>query len=292
MSKTIFITGASSGIGQRVALLFQGKGWNVVASMRTPEADEVLKDLPNVIRPRLDVTDPASIQSAVDEAIARFGRIDVVLNNAGYGLIGAFETFDARQIERQFQTNVLGLMEVTRAVLPQLRSQRSGTIINITSFAGRSIFPLYSVYHASKWAVEGFSESLQYELNEFNIKVKIIEPGIVKTAFWGRSTDRANNTGVKEYSTYGDPVLGLIDEAAGIIGTQAEDVANTIWKAANDTSSRLRFIVGLDAHITLGARRFLSDAAYTKAMTSFFSRPSMKLFQGIFSRISSGGSQA
>lgn len=286
MRKTIFITGASSGIGQQVALLFQRNGWNVVATMRSPGQDTMLAALPNVICPALDVTDDASIEQAVTMAVARFGQIDVVLNNAGYGLIGAFETFDKAQIERQFQTNVFGLMAVTRALLPHLRQRRSGTFINVTSFAGRSIFPLYSVYHASKWAVEGFSESLQYELREYGIRVKIIEPGIVKTAFWGRSTDRKNQSGIHAYDEYGNPVLDLIDDAAGIIATQAEDVANTIWQAANDSSNRLRYIVGLDAHVTLGMRKVLSDRIYTQVMTGFFSRPSQRLFRSVMSRIS------
>lgn len=285
MSKTIFITGASSGIGQQAALLFQRNGWNVVASMRSPEQDQVLAGLPNVICPVLDVTDDASIDHAVAEALARFGQIDVVLNNAGYGLIGAFETFDKAQIERQFQTNVFGLMAVTRALLPHMRQRRAGTIVNVTSFAGRSIFPVYSVYHASKWAVEGFSESLQYELREYNLRVKIIEPGIVKTAFWGRSTDRHNRSGIHAYDSYGEPVLDLIDNAAALIATQPEDVANIIWRAANDGSSRLRYVVGLDAHVTLGIRKVLSDSAYTQVMTGFFSQSSQRLFQKILSRL-------
>lgn len=287
MSKTIFITGASSGIGQKAALLFQSNGWNVVASMRSPEQDTVLSGLPNVICPVLDVTDDATIDTAVAEAIARFGAIDVVLNNAGYGLIGAFETFDKQQIERQFQTNVFGLMAVTRAVLPHFRQRGSGAFINVTSFAGRSIFPMYSVYHASKWAVEGFCESLQYEVKEYNIRVKIIEPGIVKTAFWGRSTDRDNQSGIGAYERYGQPILELIDNAAGIVGTQPEEVADAIWQATNDNSSRLRYIVGLDAHVTLGLRRLLSDRSYTQVMKGVFSESSQRLFRGIVSRLSS-----
>lgn len=284
MRKTILITGASSGIGQQVALLFQRKGWNVSATMRSPDKDTTLQHLPNVICPPLDVTNSDSIESAISTTIAQFGAIDVVLNNAGYGLIGAFESFTDEQIQRQFSTNVFGLMSVVRCVLPHLRQRRQGLIINVASFAGRSIFPMYSVYHASKWAVEGYSESLQYELAEHGIRVKIIEPGIVKTEFWGRSTDRANNAGVTAYDDYGQPVLDLIDNAAAIIATQAADVAMTIWKAANDPGPRLRYIVGIDAHLTLSARRLLSDRAYRRLMDKVFSTPAQRLFQGIISR--------
>jgi len=284
MRKTILITGASSGIGQQAALLFQRQGWNVAATMRSPHQDTTLRQLPNVICPALDVTDTASIQTAITATIEQFGAIDVILNNAGYGLIGAFESFTQEQIERQFHTNLFGLMAVTRCALPQLRSRRQGLIINVASFAGRSIFPMYSVYHASKWAVEGFSESLQYELAGHGIRVKIIEPGIVRTAFWGRSTDRTNATGVNDYDTYGQPVLDLIDNAAGIIATRPEEVANAIWKAATDDSKRLRYVVGVDAHLTLSARRLLSEGAYRGLMNNVFSPPAQRLFQGIIDR--------
>lgn len=271
MARTIFITGASSGIGRETALRFQREGWNVAATMRSPERETELNALPGVICPALDVTRPDTIRSAVAETLTRFGRIDAVVNNAGYGLIGAFETFSEAQVERQFQTNVLGLMAVTRAVLPHFRAQRDGVIVNVASFAGRSIFPMYSVYHASKWAVEGFSDSLQYEVKPYGIRVKIIEPGIVKTEFWGRSTDRENVTGVTAYEE-GQPMLDMIDEAAGIIATRPQDVADAIWKAANDRSARQRYIIGVDAHLTLFARKVLSDSMYRFVMNTVFAR--------------------
>ncbi len=278
MAKTVLITGASSGIGRETALRFQREGWNVAATMRSPEKETELDRLPGVICPALDVTRPETIRAAIDETLARFGRIDAVVNNAGYGLIGPFETFSEEQIERQFQTNVFGLMAVTRAVLPHLRAQRDGVIVNVASFAGRSIFPYYSVYHASKWAVEGFSDSLQYEVKPYGIRVKIIEPGIVKTEFWGRSTDRANNTGITAYDE-GRPVLDLIDEAAGIIATLPADVADAIWRATNDTSSRQRYVIGLDAHLTLLSRKVLSDGMYRTLMNTVFGRRQVATFR-------------
>lgn len=284
MNKTVLITGASSGIGRATALRFQREGWNVVASMRTPEKETELNLLSGVICPTLDVTRPESIGLAVADTLARFGRIDAVVNNAGYGLIGAFETFSQSQIERQFQTNVLGLMAVTREVLPHLREQRDGVIVNVASFAGRSIFPMYSVYHASKWAVEGFSDSLQYELKPFGIRVKIIEPGIVKTEFWGRSTDRENITGITA-DERGQPVLDLIDEAAGVFATLPEDVADVIWRATNDTSERQRYVIGVDAHLTLLARKLLSDSMYRLVMNTVFGHRQVSFFRTLATRL-------
>lgn len=279
MKQTVLITGCSSGIGRETAFRFQREGWNVIATMRTPDNEQELVGLANVICPALDVTQEATIREAIAEGLAKFGQIDVVINNAGYGLIGPFETFSSDQIDRQFQTNVLGLMSVTREMLPHFRKQRSGLLINVASFAGRSIFPLYSVYHASKWAVEGFCDSLQYEVSSYGIQVKIIEPGLVKTEFWGRSTDRENRTGVNDYDEKSRPVLDLIDAAANMFATKPCDVAETIWMAANDRSNRLRYIIGVDAHTTLLARKVLSDGLYRGVMKTVFSRSSVSILQ-------------
>lgn len=276
MKKTVFITGSSSGIGRAAALRFQREGWNVVATMRSPEKEHELNTLPHVLCPALDVHDPASIDAAVAEALRVFGRIDALVNNAGYGLIGAFETFSPEQIERQFATNVFGLMHVTRAVLPHMRARKTGHIINVASFAGRSIFPFYSVYHASKWAVEGFSDSLSYEAACFGVRVKIIEPGTIRTAFWGRSTDRENASGIRAYDDFGKPVLELIDTAAATISARPEHVAEAIFKAAEDDSTRLRYVVGMDAHLTLTARKLLPDALYGTLMRTTFQSPATR----------------
>src|SRR5215216_677679 len=184
MSKTILITGASTGIGKATALLFQQRGWKVAATMRSPEKADDLKGLNNLACIRLDVTDISSIRQAITDVISQFGSIDAVVNNAGYGMVGPFEASTVEQVERQFATNVFGLMNVTRELLPHFRARGAGTFINISSMGGRITFPLYSVYHATKWAVEGFSESLQFELRQLNIKVKIVEPGPIKTDFY------------------------------------------------------------------------------------------------------------
>jgi NADP-dependent 3-hydroxy acid dehydrogenase YdfG len=193
MKKTILITGSSSGIGKATARLFQRAGWNVIATMRSPEKETELSALPNVLVARLDVQDSASIAVAVSAGIERFGRIDVLLNNAGYGAYGLLEATPMEKISRQFDVNVIGLLETTKAVLPHLRASKSGTIINISSIGGKMAFPLGTLYHGTKFAVEGLSEALHYELSAIGVSVKIVEPGFVKTDFAGRSLDFTND---------------------------------------------------------------------------------------------------
>ena len=199
MEKVILITGASSGIGNETAKLFQSKNWKVAATMRDPGKAEDLQKIVDIECLRLDVTDPDSIRTAIARAIEIFGRIDVVVNNAGYALFGPFEASSSEQIERQYETNVLGVMNVCREILPYFREQKKGTIVNLASVGGRMTFPFYSVYNSTKWAVEGFTEALQYELAQFNIRVKLIEPGPIKTDFYNRSEDTARKEGLTAY---------------------------------------------------------------------------------------------
>ncbi|MEO7539507.1 MAG: SDR family oxidoreductase, partial [Pyrinomonadaceae bacterium] len=171
MEKVVLITGASSGIGLHTAKLFQAKNWKVAATMREPEKAGELNKIVDIECCRLDVTDTASIKSAIEATLDRFGRIDAVVNNAGYGLLGAFEAASAEQIERQFETNVLGVMNVCREILPYFREQKRGHIVNVASIGGRMTFPASSLYNATKWAIEGFSEALQFEVEQFNIRI-------------------------------------------------------------------------------------------------------------------------
>src|SRR4051812_33583886 len=200
MEKVILITGASSGIGNETAKLFQTKNWKVSATMRSPEKAEDLQRIADIECFRIDVTDQESIREAIQATLAKFGRIDTVVNNAGYGLAGPFEAATTVQIEKQFQTNVFGLMNVCREILPYFREQKRGIIVNVASMGGRITFPFYSLYHATKWAVEGFSESLQYEIEQFNIRVKIVEPGPIKTEFQGRSEEMTKKEGMTAYN--------------------------------------------------------------------------------------------
>jgi len=251
MKKTVFITGASSGIGMAAALYFFEQGWNVIASMRNPEKRKTLlheKGLPDLVH--LDVTDAASIQIALNYAVEKYQRIDVLVNNAGYAVYGPFESSTPEQIKKQYETNVFGLMEMTRAVLPLFRAQQEGLIINITSMGGRLGFPLYSIYNSTKWAIEGFSEALQYELKSHNIRVKTIEPGVIKTDFYDRSLDRSD--AIVENDPYAE-ILRRAQKSLGeggmASGSEPLVVAKAIYHVATDGSRRLRYPVGSDARL-------------------------------------------
>jgi short-subunit dehydrogenase len=261
MSQTVFITGTSSGIGQLTALYFAKQGWNVAATMRQPDKDKVLSNFPNIKRYSLDVTAPQSIQRALEEAIQDFGPIEVLVNNAGYGADGVFEAMSDQVIEKQFDTNVFGLMRVTRAFIPHMRENKGGTIIQIASFGGRVTFPLYSIYHGTKWAVEGFSESLHYELEPFNIKIKIIEPGSIKTEFYGSSRQFIMRDDLTMYKNFVDKAEKLSQET-GKSGEPPELVAQEIFKAATDGSHKMRYPIGQPAPLLLTLRKLLPDSLY------------------------------
>src|ERR1700712_6036438 len=198
MKKTVLITGASSGFGRAAVKLFDTSNWNVIATMRSPEKETELNKLSNVFISKLDVTDKLSIQKTVKEGIEKFGKIDVLVNNAGYGALGALEAATEEEVKRQFDVNLFGLIEVTKAVLPGMRQQKDGVIINVSSVGGRVTFPFSSLYHATKFAVEGLTESIQYELNPLGIRLKLIEPGGYKTEFSGRSMDLFGADGIAD----------------------------------------------------------------------------------------------
>jgi NAD(P)-dependent dehydrogenase (short-subunit alcohol dehydrogenase family) len=188
MKKTVLITGASTGIGVAAARVFAGNDWNVIATMRQPAADSELARLPDVSVTRLDVQDRESIDAAVADGVERFGRIDALINNAGFSLFGVFEAISREKIQEQFDVNIFGLMDVTRALLPHFRRNKSGLIINISSRAGLVGLPMISLYCAAKYALEGFSEALAYELASQSIVIKIVEPsgGVTGTREWPR----------------------------------------------------------------------------------------------------------
>ena len=259
MNKVVLITGASSGIGLETAKLFQAKNWKVAATMRSPENAEELQKIVDIECIRLDVTDLGSIRSAVAETLEKFGRIDAVVNNAGFAVVGPFEAATQEQIERQMQVNVYGVMNVCREILPYFREQRRGFIVNIASMGGRMTFPLYSVYHASKWALEGFSEALQYELKEFGIKVKIIEPGPIKTDFYERSQSVTQKEGLSAYDNFVARALPNIKKA-GETAPEGTVVAETIYQSVTDDSWKLRYPV--NSKLILIARRLLPDSIY------------------------------
>ena len=259
MEKVVLITGASTGIGNETAKLFQTKNWKVAATMRSPEKAEDLQRIVDVECIKLDVTDQDSVREGIQTTLDKFGRIDAVVNNAGFAVVGPFEAASDEQIEQIFQTNVFGLMFVCREILPIFRTQKSGCIINVASMGGRITFPLYSIYHATKWAVEGFSEALQYEVREFNIKVKIIEPGPIKTDFYTRSLSIAKKEGLSAYDNFVARAMPNL-EKAGETAPDGRIVAEAIYDAATDDSWKMRYPVNSRAILT--ARRLLPDSLF------------------------------
>ncbi|BEP12202.1 oxidoreductase [Acidothermaceae bacterium B102] len=269
MSKTILITGSSSGIGKATAKLFHNNNWNVVATMRSPEQESELTSLDDVLVTRLDVQDPDSITAAVAQGLERFGRIDALVNNAGYGAYGLLEATPVEKIRRQFDVNVVGLLSTTKAVLPHFRANGGGTIVNISSIGGKMTFPLGTLYHGSKFAVEGLSEALHYELASIGVRVRIVEPGIVSTDFAGRSFDFTNDEGLTEYQ----PFVGAFFAAQGQLSVAADDpivVAETIYQAATDETDRLRYTAGPYAAELLAARAAADDAAFIAGIKQQF----------------------
>ena len=267
MKKTIVITGASSGIGKATAKHFAQKGWHVAATMRTPQKETELNEIDNINVYPLDVTNESSIEKATEQIINDFGTVDVVLNNAGYGLLGTFEAASQEAIRQQFDTNVFGLMNVTRAFLPHFRENRSGIFLNVSSIGGVITFPMMSLYHSSKWAVEGFSESLAYELGQLGIQVKLIEPGGVSTDFGGRSMSYATKEGLTDY----DEVSNQFNANMAKTGMQystAEYIAEGIYNAATDGTKNLRYQLGVDAEQLYANRRKAGDQEFFNFMNA------------------------
>ena len=264
MSKTILITGASSGIGKATAIHFQQQGWNVIATMRSPEKETELNELENVQLEKLDVLDLASIETAINNGIQKFGQIDALLNNAGYGAYGPLETFPRENIIKQFNTNVIGLMDVTKAIIPHFRENKSGTIVNISSIGGQMTFALGSLYHGTKFAVEGISESLHYEMGEIDVKVKIVEPGFIATDFGGRSFDFQGGD-IAEYQLIIGALMKQWQNPNNTVSPPSL-VAEIIYNAVTDGTNQLRYRAGDDANFLLDSRKKMNDEEFFTMM--------------------------
>lgn len=246
-SKTWFITGASSGFGMAFAHYALEQGHAVVATARNPGRLEALSEKApdRVLLQPLDVTAPGAAASAVGAAVARFGRIDVLLNNAGYGIVGAVEETPEAELRAQMETNFFGAVETIRAVLPAMRRQRAGAIVNISSMGGQMSFGGFGAYSASKFALEGLSEALAQEVSPFGIKVLIVEPGAFRTGF---AADALKHMPIME--AYRDTVGGIRSFAHGMHGTQAGDpsrAAAAIDRALGAETTPLRLALGSDA---------------------------------------------
>lgn len=239
--KTVLITGCSSGYGLETARHFHANGWNVVATMRKPRADL----LPVSERMRvlaLDVTDSDSIAAALAES----GPLDALVNNAGIGVVGAFEATSMAQIRKIFETNTFGVMAMTQAVIPQFRERRAGTIVNVTSSVTLAAMPLAAAYTASKTAITGFTGSLAHELGAFGVRVKLVEPGYAPTTRFAHNAEvRVQDLIPPAYAGFAGPVFAGFANPPLI--TRESDVAETVWQAVNDFSGQLRFPAGADA---------------------------------------------
>lgn len=246
--KTVLITGCSSGYGLATALYFHAQGWNVIASMRTPR-DGLLPRADRMRTLALDVTKAASIAAALDAS----GPIDVLVNNAGIGLFGAFEATPMATVREIFDTNTFGTMAMTQAVLPQFRGRRAGVVVNVTSSATLAPLPLVAAYTASKTAIEGFTGSLAHELAPFGVHVKLVEPGYgPTTGFAANGQARMHGLVTEPYAAFAQQVFATYTTPTDV--TTEADVAREVWRAANDTSGQRRFPAGADAVALAGAR--------------------------------------
>ncbi|TPE61363.1 SDR family oxidoreductase [Sandaracinobacter neustonicus] len=246
--QTILITGASSGYGLETARYFLGKGWNVLATMRRPDAT-VLPASPQLRILPLDVTSDESIAAAVAAA----GPIDVLVNNAGIGTVGAFEVTPMAHIRKLFDTNTFGVMAMSQAVIPQMRERRSGVIINVTSSVTLTSLPLAAAYTASKQAIEGFTGSLAQELACFDVRAKLVEPGYAPTTRFAQNAGlRVEDLIPPTYAGFAAPIFAAF--ASPALTTKETDVAEAIWAAAHDMSGQLQFPAGADAVAMYQAR--------------------------------------
>jgi NAD(P)-dependent dehydrogenase (short-subunit alcohol dehydrogenase family) len=270
--QTVLITGTSSGFGKACAKYFAAHDWNVVASMRRPEGDNELRHVPEVLVTALDVTEPATISKSIEMGIARFGRIDAVVNNAGFGLFGVFEATPAEKIREQFEVNVFGVMNVIREVLPHFRKNKRGLILNVSSGAGVFALPMISLYCASKFALEGFSESLSYEMASQKIRVKIIEPGgVLSTNFGKRSgTEAARNIPIADYEGFATATNEVFAGLRAKRVATEDDVAKVVFEAATDGTDRLRYVATSDIQPLIKARRETSEDQYMAQMRAQF----------------------
>lgn len=261
MTSTVLITGCSSGFGLATAQLFLARGWNVIATMRSPKPG-LFENSDRLLVTALDVTDPDSVSNAIAKGLARFKEIDVLVNNAGIGLFSALEATPDEVMRRVFETNTFGVMTVARAIVPHMRERGSGTIVNVTSSVGIAPMPLVAVYTASKYAIEGFSESLAYELGTFGVRVKIVEPGFAPTtSFAHNSNGHRDDLMPEAYSAFAQRYLKSMQDYPTAY-TTAPDVAEAVYAAVTEDTDKLRYPAGADSVMLAELRESLSEQAF------------------------------
>ena len=283
MQKTIFITGTSSGLGRETALYFAKQGWNVAATMRSPEKETELTKHPNIRVFRLDVTNLGQVSSAIADAIAAFGRIDVVVNNAGMGAYGALELASEEAIDWQFAVNVRGPINIIRAFLPHFRNNGGGTFINISSFMGLTVaVPLGSLYAMSKFALEGLTEGLHYELKPQNIRIHLVEQGgtentnFVNNVSWsgeGPTSPNGQTTRKVPTSAYNElteKLKHLMATAGPEHKSHPQEIIDVIYSLATGKNQRFRNPVGNMTRILLDMRASMPIEEYLEKIGGNF----------------------
>ncbi|MGL4631906.1 MAG: SDR family oxidoreductase [Leadbetterella sp.] len=265
--KTAIITGCSAGIGKETAIYFSKKGWNVIATMRNPSAETELQRFSNIDIVKLDVTSLDSIKDAIEYAINKYNTIDLLVNNAGLGVFGAFEAASDEEILKQFNTNVFGVMNTIKVILPHFRRRKEGMIINISSGVGKIPMPMQSLYGSTKFALEGFSEALSYELADLGIKVKLVLPGNIKTDFF-KALTVTDISQFQDYKIYQEKVLNNIETMNSQTGATPEYVASIIYEAASDGKNQLRYVAGKDIALFSKVRKLLPDSWFMKIVKS------------------------
>lgn len=281
MTKTVLITGSSTGLGNTAAKKFANEGWNVVATMRKPDRRLAEENPERIFVTELDVTKPATIEAAIAAGIARFGRIDAVVNNAGVSILSIFEATPMNVIRGIFETNVFGVMNVIQAITPYFREQGGGTIVNVTSNVGFVSNPLLTVYVATKHAVEGLSESLSYELESQNISVKLVEPGAMRTTNFASNTmAAAKDVSIPQaYKSYFDHMMNSMMNYP-FDNADENQVADQVYAAACDPSNRLRYLAGPDAEETAKLRWSQSEEKYMATMRDLLGQTAWRNSQG------------
>jgi NAD(P)-dependent dehydrogenase (short-subunit alcohol dehydrogenase family) len=278
VSKAVLITGCSSGIGRATAERLADVGWKVYATARQVEAIAPLEERGCELLP-LDVTDEDSMRSAVDEVERREGAVGVLVNNAGYSQSGAVEAVPTEKVRRQFETNVFGLARMCQLVLPGMRRQGYGRIVNVSSMGGKLTFPGAGYYHASKHAVEALSDALRFEVASFGVRVAVIEPGLIRTSFAQAAVGSMDGSGGEHpYAGFDEGVArataenyhrGPISRLAG----EPEAVAEAIERAISARSPRSRYAVTPSAHLFMGLRRLLPDRAWDAILRTSYPQP-------------------
>lgn len=266
-SKVALVTGASSGIGEATVLKLMAQGYTVYAAARRVDRMRGLADAGAHVLP-LDVTDDAGMQAAIQKIIAKSGRLDVLVNNAGYGSYGAVEDVSLNEARAQFDVNVFGAVRLIQLALPHMRAQRSGTIVNITSMGGKIHTPLGAWYHGTKFALEAISDCLRMEVEPFGIDVVVIEPGGIKTEWAGIAAQNLQKvSGNGSYAPQANAMANLmVNEASGNRQSPPQLIADTIAKAVNATRPKTRYAVGFGARPMILMRRLLSDRAFDSLM--------------------------